>query len=664
MQPLPIVVPSTPCQSFPQLDEPQVLRENILNTLDTLLLSPADLVIVEGEDGIGKTTLLAQFTLSHQDRCLALFLRSSSRWAYDPMLMRLDLCNQLSWLTEEKELLDASDATDEFLRTHFHLLQRLAMRRQRIYYVVVDGLDEIPDSVGRRSIVDLLPIGLQRLKFLLGGAPDNIDQFLAPSIRSKSFPLPGFTLDESKALLRETEVGPEELLEFHKICHGAPGYLATVKRMLGSGVTAADLLHDMPSKLPDLFTLEWSRLVSNARDVEIVLAVIAFAARTYTVTELSAIVRQPPEIINEQLKRLSFIEALALPNEVMYVSDAFRKFARSRLDGIRQTAHGLVIDHLLAIPTGDEALEYLPDQLEQAGRFDDLVTYLSPENLSLMLDRSQSIVPVTRKTTFGLSAARMLHRDDALMRFAVQRSLLKTMDGTSIWRSEIEARMALREYDEALALAQAAPAREDRLRLLCLVAKLKRQADLPLEPELIDQARQLLDQIDPRAFSDKAFEIAADMLFVSPQLGIDFIEKATQSDTDGDALDWSLALLSAKLRSETDRSTFTNQQRRVAGETIGSRIKDPHAKRFFDNILIRMGDYSFREVVAELEKMPKVADRLRFLGHWTAKNPERHDAGDAVLYALKVAITATDYTPNAYLYCQIARPLLFMNDDK
>jgi hypothetical protein len=257
------------------------------------------------------------------------------------------------------------------------------------------------------------------------------------------------------------------------------------------------------------------------------------------------------------------------------------------------------------------------------------VSYLSPENLSLMLDRSQSVAPVTRKTTFGLAAARRLHRDDALMRFAVQRSLLNTMDGTGVWRSEIEARMALKEYDDALALAQAAPVREDRLRLLCLVAKLKRQADLPLEPELIDQARQLLDQIDPAALSDKAFEIAADMLFISPQLGIDFIERATQSNTDSNALDWSLAMLSTTLRSNANRSTFTKQQRRIAGETISSRIKDPLAKRFFDNILIRMSDYSFREVVAELDKMPKVADRLRFLGHWTAKNPERHDAGDA-----------------------------------
>jgi len=48
-------------QSIPSTPEPEINRDNILETVDTLFNSGTQIIIIEGEDGIGKTNLLSQF---------------------------------------------------------------------------------------------------------------------------------------------------------------------------------------------------------------------------------------------------------------------------------------------------------------------------------------------------------------------------------------------------------------------------------------------------------------------------------------------------------------------------------------------------------------------------------------------------------------------------
>jgi ABC-type taurine transport system ATPase subunit len=48
------------CRCFPDSPSPEVCRDNLLDTIGKIFEN-IDVVVVEGEEGIGKTTLLAQF---------------------------------------------------------------------------------------------------------------------------------------------------------------------------------------------------------------------------------------------------------------------------------------------------------------------------------------------------------------------------------------------------------------------------------------------------------------------------------------------------------------------------------------------------------------------------------------------------------------------------
>ncbi len=53
------------CSSFPESPKLEVPRTNVIDTIEDIFKNDVQVVVVEGEDGIGKTTLLSQFARRH-----------------------------------------------------------------------------------------------------------------------------------------------------------------------------------------------------------------------------------------------------------------------------------------------------------------------------------------------------------------------------------------------------------------------------------------------------------------------------------------------------------------------------------------------------------------------------------------------------------------------
>src|SRR5208283_5900478 len=104
-------------RGFPDKPAAEVNREHLLETIQTIFEGDNNFVTTEGDEGIGKTTLLAQFARRHATNALSLFIKPTSRLAYSPDYLRLVLSEQLYWVLYQETL--AADAVDEvFLRTH------------------------------------------------------------------------------------------------------------------------------------------------------------------------------------------------------------------------------------------------------------------------------------------------------------------------------------------------------------------------------------------------------------------------------------------------------------------------------------------------------------------------------------------------------------------
>jgi len=282
------------CQSFPDIPNPVLDRPHILDSIDDILAGDTKLVVLEGA-GMGKTTLLAQFALRHQRHVAALFVRPTSRWGYDPAMLRFDLANQLQWHLHGNELHSVQDADDALLGQLLMELSRRNRRAGRTFYFVVDGIDDIiqTGSSVHQLVLEMLPWSFAGLRFVLSGATERLASALPKGITPKSFPLPHFTLDETIRFMDGLDVERRTIEELHRTCRGVPEHLAALRRLIHAGTSPHALLQNLSGTLPRLFEMEWTSANTDELKTARIVALLAYDRKQHTVADVARILKIP-----------------------------------------------------------------------------------------------------------------------------------------------------------------------------------------------------------------------------------------------------------------------------------------------------------------------------------------------------------------------------------
>ncbi|MBA2679576.1 MAG: ATP-binding protein, partial [Ktedonobacteraceae bacterium] len=441
------------CQSFPRLLEPQIERENILEAIDMTFAGEAQVLIIEGPEGIGKTTLLAQFAKKHPNNAISLFIKPTSHWAYDPELLKYDLCNQMHWALHHEELRPLETITNDRLREYIVALRLKA--RWGEFYFIVDGLHEIPEENEqlREIILDMLPWGLPGFRFLFSGDAKQFSSQRMHLIISKISQLPPFSTEETKRYMADLEIEKQYVEKVHKAHRGVPSKLSSVRRILISEsqrpLEAQKILEEASGVFNNPYQIEWQNVKTNNQQQVILLAIVAHDLKEHTSTDLSRIMLTTEDTILKLIQDLNFIFIDPHNAEISFVSEEFRKFAAIQLRHLKETVNDLLIQDLLRDPEGDDALAYLPEYLQQAGKAKELIEYLSPDRFSKIVEKAQSLGTVRKKAALGVFAALKMKNDNDLLRFTLQESLISDFDEAGVWRSEIEARMAVGDHKTA-----------------------------------------------------------------------------------------------------------------------------------------------------------------------------------------------------------------------
>ncbi len=651
------------CRSFPQLPTPCVERTNVLETIEDIFKSGAQFVAIEGEEGVGKTTLLAEFALRHNLRTIAIFARSTSRLAYDPWYLQFDLNNQLEWLVHGREL-DPQDEVDESKRRiQITYLQGKARRESQSYYVVVDGLDEIPDGEDqlREVILDLLPLGIPGYKFLVAGMLEKLPQAVQRTMTCRSYHVTRFSLEETLKYFDSAgiSVTTEQAEELRHICQGLPGRLASVIRTLATGTNIQILLDEMPTEISKLLEFEWHAAMHNSSELLMsVLAVLAHDLSQQTVTSLAELHGCPTDDIIVALSGARFVN-LRPDGEVTFVSRSFKEFAARKLSTWKGRVNALVIARLSRIPESDAALTQLPAYLAQDRQFDRLFQYLSPQHFVQLVERNQSLRPAIKTAELGLKSARQLHRDSEIVRLSLNKTLFQQLEVSSVARAEIETRMALHDNNGAMALAQAAILKEDRLHLLAIVAKGYYLLNEEPPQELLDQLSQLADEIDIASLGDRALHIAQDLIYSHPDQAIRIVEGAVPPVSGERGLDTALAALS--LRSVVATEVLGTSSEHVdTVKRVTARIRNPRTRGFAEAVTVLLNDDSATEAIARVSGLSSTRDQIFILRRWASINRERSDAWEVIDFALKRIIASSDFSPNAGVYRDLAEPIPYV----
>jgi len=531
--------------NFPPLPVPELKRDNVVNTLGTLLAENVYATAIEGPEGAGKTTVLAQFSRRNSNTAISVFVSAANRLSFDADLIRMDIANQV-YFALTGDILAREKYEPALLKSHYSDLQRVAKRKKSLIYFVVDGLEELVDTARAdllQQLADILPIGPLQFRFLFSGDAALYSSLLGPKLPIKSLPLTEFSLEETKLLFSGRELHPDEERELHGLCRGIPGRLTSILRAAQAGLSIPEFLKDPPLHRPEFFEMEWGQVPENDDILRRILALLVHDAKPHTVKDVAEILGIAAEAVMEKIEAVTFLIVDPSSNQIHIANTGLCRFIGERLADRKPHIQKLLIKRLLQAPDSTDAVLQLPEYLEEAAQFQDVPTLLTPDHILQVLERSQTLSRVDDAVHRGFRSAERLGRDPDLLRFGIQRSVIAELAASDVWESEVGALSALGRDAEALALANNAVLKEDRLQLLASSAQgIWLRGDL-VSPELLEQIRLLIENLDSRALGRRAQRIASQLTCISPDLATLLLKKTKPSSADDNDLDRAFAHL-------------------------------------------------------------------------------------------------------------------------
>lgn len=641
------------CAGFPEFPVPLIGRPHYLATIDTMLDGPTQIVVLEGEEGIGKTLLAAQFAEAKGDRAFSLFVSNVSSFSRSPEYLLAVLCDQIHWALHGVRM--PADLNPEvFIRSARLQLQRQAVAGGSPYYFIVDGLLEAahddPELVAL-VLTDYLPTGrIPGFKFLATGAVDQLPDNLRKLARG--WTPPGFSPDEVAQVLEEFKISPQVLSVLRSTFGGVPGKIASVRRILSSGITPAQLEADLPSTLCELLAVEW-RSVDNSDLVQLkVLAALAHAEHRLTISDLSRLAGVDATRVRGAAQRLQFLRIDSDTDVVSFASTAFQQFASTQLRDKKSETITAFVELLLEDATSPTAVEVLPAYLESLGRQKDILLYLSQDHLGALCERTHSLQPVVWTLKRGFDAAVRTNEPVVAYQLALQRGLLVDLGNGSALASEVNARLTLGEDDAALSLAQGALLKEDRLEALAVIAHRVLERGEKVDPSLLTEIRNLADAVDYAATPNRAVSVASNLIGAIPEVAIALVEQATNEGSN-----YPTDVAYAALSLAAQDLARAKAEGGVSDEAISNRIKNPNIRSLTRTLSSVVSGYSVEELLRRCEDMSSTRDCVYLLERWTVANTEHPDAYKVISYGLGRMLRTTDFTLDCRTLRHLASPL-------
>jgi hypothetical protein len=647
--------------NFPMTPYREVLRHSITNTLFTLLQDNIYAVAIEGPEGIGKTTILSEFSRRNRNNTISLWFSAANRLSYDPDLVKSDLTSQVYW-SATGEIFDRSKYDPALLKGYYIDLQHKAKQRKQQIYFVVDGVDEL-DSLTRETLLqhlaDILPIGVPQFRFLFAGDESLYRPLLSSKLSIKSFPLTEFGNEDVRTLFSGCSIDFETLNEINVICRGIPGRLAAALRAIEKGTPPGDFIKDAPTKWPEFFEIDWQQVRSDNNDLNRILALLAHDPKPHNIANIASILSLSPALVERELQAVTFLYRDPQTNNIGFVSSGLRKYVAERLQGKKKTVQQMLIKRLLATPQSDESILDLPGYLEDATQYADLLTLLTPDHIIAVLERTQTLSRVDDTVRRGLRGAHKLSRHADILRFSFQQSIIADLASANVWASEVAALAALKRDAEALALANNAMLREDRLQLLTTYAHHTWLRGDVVPAEQLDQIRLLIGNVDFVSLGKRADSIASQLTCVSADLASIVITKSKHGQDDNHLDQAFVRSTASALRDLKDE-----QRRSQVIDSIVHSRKHTKGEGLLEGVRVLSGRFLPEEVCERTKEISKPHARIAVLRYWCVLNGGVPDANIVAMAALNLAIANSASTLDSDLLADLSQAIVGAKSDE
>ena len=650
-----IIYPYMVAKEFPSIHQDDLIeRKNVIDTIERMF-NETSVVFLEGEEGCGATTTLAQFCEQIPQHTFCLFIKPASKITYSIEYLRLVLAEQFSLFLGSTPLNKDVISPQEY-NTLLYKIRRRASKKNNIFFVI-DGLQKIPPEENAVSLIfkEVLPLGLDDIRFLISGEQAKLEKFLAGT-PSKYFKQLKFSLSESSTFMSPVTTDEDEIKNIYTLCDGLPGRLASVRRLLKNGTLLADILDSDPSKFLSFIRLEFDPVENLTSQAKHLLSVITFSNRKLTKSELLKISRiEDCTVLNELLNSCRFLTSSDVEDTVEFVSDAHRRFSCTLIAPMRNSALGAHIEFLMGDPSSNAALTYLPTYYQQLDQTKELIRLLTSEHFTQLLDATESLGSLRARAELGIRSAVSLKQATDVFAFSVKRSIFSSIANAEGSNSQIKALVALGDHQSALEIAYKSIANEERLAFLSAYAKQCKESTKTVDENILTYIKDTAKKIDFSSLGETAIDLASEIVHVDPDLAMSIVDVALEGNGEKNK-DQAFARLSL----ETVLSQRGKESKTISDAT-SKRISDEKLQVFLSSILTLVSTYSADEVIRVCASI-EPNRRLHFLGYWMQQHKTRPEAISVAEHGLDLMIGNATYSPKMRDFSSLASALPFSDD--
>ncbi len=461
--------------------------------------------------------------------------------------------------------------------------------------------------------------------------------------------------------MQDLDLDQSHIDQIYRNCgRGNPGYLASARRSLETGMSPDALIESLPEKFSQRYSVEWDAAHPEDPKLALLLAILAYDNTEHSLAELAQIVEQGTSELRQVLAHCSFLVLPLLDSSpISFISESFRRFAAERLVNNKERTWQVLADHYLNTTSLVE-LKRLPIYLDNAGRGKELLKVLNPGTFISLLSGTDSFLALQERCALGLRTAKTLKRYADVVRFQVQGSITADISQFDFAKAEVVARLALDDYPTALSIAQGAVLKRHRLQLMAAIAGMQKAQGLSPEPTLLQAIESLAQQVDPREFGDELVGVASDLIGVRSDIALSMIARLVPDSADSRNVDLALLRLSALAASN---QTSSGAGMSAALEDIQSKIKSPSTRKLSQTVSTLMANESATEILRQAKSIAAAGEQLFLLRQWCTKTDKPSEAGPVIEYAVFLALRTTEYLPTAKDFRELCEPLPFLQDN-
>lgn len=626
--------------TMPDMPVRYIPRDNYLDAISENL-KDKDVFFLDADEGTGVTTTLAMFAKQNKFNCITYFNNGLVKFLLDPAFIEQSLIRQLYFFINDIQI-NEEEASRWSIQALYVRLREKVRKTGKTLYFVFDGFNDIPaESVDNiRMLMETLPWGIG--KFVFSGKYENIEKFLPKKIKCHpNQTLQRFSKYEIITFFKEIQsnLSQDDYESLYRISGSKGTQLQAMLAYYEKHQSFVPILQMDDNLASDLYAYNFTTIEKSENTVQAqkVLAMVAFIGVRQTRETLCYTLSMSIDDLEKVLSTCSDY-LIVRDGYVVFNTESNQRFICNRLQKLRRDIILLYIQKNKAINDNPEVISNMPVLFKSVNDKRGLVDYLNSDIVLRNLAQQQTQAALNEQCELGFSSCSMNDSTQTpqIFRFSLHKSISREIEINELWDNQIEALLAVGQYDTALSMALTVYLKEERLKALLLIARKRKTIPSPLMEEVRSNITLLVNEIDFEHIPDKSMEIVKLMFPFDYRIAVDIIERVAEVSKNRFPIDKLYSLLSMTSYQECDNGNGDKF------DILSSKIENEEMRRMTLATRSILNKSDVDEILIEIQTLPSVQQGLSLLQYWIPEHTNAVGIGKLVVYAIQSVISMSN----------------------